>query len=227
MIGEKSSKPGSKPPTSLRLLKQLPDNKYCHTVCSHRGVIYVGLGDGSINRIDATGKLTAAFIKLPKQILTIRAHQDRLIILLSQQSSIYVYSLEGQQVAFWDHADTGGSYVGNNLCVVSGEIFVNDASNQRITVYDLNGRLVRHIPCPLPNGSTYASLSYSGENCFIITTQSPAQVLKFDTKTTTVLWTNTLPKVPYCVASTSQAVFVSGYGLSMGVWIAVLNLENG
>ena len=124
MIGQKLSKPSSKPPTSLRLLKQLPGNKYCHTVCSHRGVIYVGLGDGSINRIDATGKLTAAFIKLPKQILTIRAHQDRLIILLSQQSSIYVYSLEGQQVAFWDHSDTGGSYVGNKLCIISGQIYV-------------------------------------------------------------------------------------------------------
>ena len=227
MIGEKLSKPSSKPPTSLRLLKQLPDNTYCYTVCSHRGVTYVGLLDGSVNRKDATGRLTQAFIKLPNQIRAIRAHEDRLYIVLENMSATYIYNLDGQWVSSWAHDRTSSGNIGCDFCIVGEEIFVNDTSEQRITVYDLNGTLVRDIHCPLLNVSSSTSMCYSGESCFIITTQSPARVLKFDTKTNTVLWTKTLPKTPYCVASTPQAVLVSGNGLNGGVWIAVLNPENG
>ena len=227
MIGEKLSKPSSKPPTSLRLLKQLPNNKYCHTLCSHRGVTYVGLSDGSINRIDASGKLTAAFIKLPRLILTIRAHQDRLYVLLSNQSSIHVYNLEGQQVTSWIHEDTTGSYVGNKLCIISGQIYVNDISNQIITVYDLNGKVLKHIRCSsLAEGVINVSLCWAGDKCVMVTTKAHPRIFKFNLETQTILWTKTLSKAPYCVASTSHAVLVSGDGRS-GMWISVLNPQNG
>ena len=227
MIGEKLSKPGSKPPTAIRLLKQLPDNKYCYTVCRHKGVTYVGLEDGSINRIDASGKLTAAFIKLPREILTIRAYQDRLYILLSKQSSIHIYNLEGQNVSSWEHADTAGSYVGNKLCIISGQICVNDISNRRITVYDLNGKVLKHIRCSsLAEGAINASLCWAGDSCVMITAYNPPRVFKFNLETKTVLWTKSLSKTPYCVASTSRAVLVSGDGRS-GIWISVLNPQNG
>ena len=226
MIGEKLSKPGSKPPTSLRLLKQLPGNKYCYTVCRHKGVTYVGRMDGSINRIDASGKLTA-FIKLPRRILTIRAYQDRLYILLSSQSSIHIYNLEGQKVSSWKHADTAGSYVGNKLCIISGQIYVNDISNQRITVYDLNGKVLRQIQCSSQaQGARNASQCSTGDNCAKNTTTDPAGIIKFNLKTKTVLWTKTLAKTPYCVASTPRAVLVSGNG-NNGIWITVLNPQNG
>ena len=226
MIGEKLSKPGSKTLTSLRLLKQLPHNKFCYTVCRHKGVTYVGLNDGSINRIDASGKLTA-FIKFPRQIHTIRAYQDRLYILLAKQSSIYVYNLEGQQVSSWEHADTAGTCLGNKLCIANGQIFVNDLSNQRITVYDLNGNVLKHIQClSLAKGATYASVCWAGNNCVMITTYNPARILKFNLVTQTILWTKTLSEAPYCVASTSHAVLVSGDGMS-GIWITVLNPQNG
>ena len=227
MIGEKLSKPGSKPPASLRLLKQLPDNNYCHTVCSHRGVTYVGLYDGSINRIDGSGRLTAKFIKLPRQILTIRAYQDRLYILLAKQSSIHVYNLEGQQLFSWEHADTAGSYVGNKLCIISGQIYVNDISNKRITVYDLNGKALEHIRCSsFAEGAINASLCWGEDSCVMVTTFKPPRIFKFNLETQTILWTKNLSKNPYCVASTSRAVLVSGDGRS-GIWISVLNPLNG
>jgi outer membrane protein assembly factor BamB len=194
-------------------------------------VTYVGLGFGSINRIDEAGNKTSDFIKLPSNIITIRAHQDRLYILMYGQTyKIYVYDLNGQQITSWDHSDSNGDYFGNKLCVVRNQILVPDATNKRITNYNLNGKVMRQIPCPTIPTNDYLSMCSAGEDSVIITTPSPAQVFKFNMSTETVLWTTNLTDAPFSVASSNDVVLVSGeghWGSKRGVWIEVLNTATG
>ena len=78
----------------------------------------------------------------------------------------------------------------------------------------------------LAQGARNASLCWAGDNCVMVVNFNPARIFKFNPETKAVLWTKALSKTPYCVASTSHAVLVSGNG-NNGLWISVLNPQNG
>lgn len=218
------------PPTSMRLVKQLASNPYCWASCGYKGVTYVALNNGSVNRIDVTGSRTPDFITLPRPILSIRAHQDQLFILIrGRPYQLYVYDLNGKQVASWIHADMNGNGEGNRLCISKNQIFVADASNQRITVYDLVGNVLKHIPCSTIPTSGYTSMCLDGRDYALITTCLPPKVSKVNLHTQAVLWTTNLESGPYCVASCKGTVLVGGNGTAgkSRVWIEVLDASNG
>ena len=182
-----------KPPNSMQFLSQLSGNHSNPvTACRYKGVTYVGLGNGTINKVDNLGNNTANFLKLPHAVITIRAHMDQLFILeYGAPYKIHVYNLNGRLVKSWNHTNTSGAYYGNKLFVSENEMFVADAFNQQIVIYDLSGKLTRNIPCPAIQ-KTNTSTCPAGKDCVIITSYSPPQVSKFNFKTGDVVWTTKL-----------------------------------
>ena len=221
-----------KPPTSMQFLSQLSGNHASpFTACRYKGITYVGLSNGAINKVDKLGNNTANFIKLTYVVITIRAHMDQLFILENgNPSKIHVYDLTGRVVKSWTHTGTSsrGNYHGNKLFVSKNEVFVADALNSRIVLYDLSGNLKRTIPCPTMQ-KTYTSMCSAGKDCVIITSYSPSQASMFNFKTGTVVWTTALTYHPFSSTCLAQTVLVglNGYDHARGIWIDVLNIENG
>ena len=112
------------PPTGLQFVKEIKVGSYCNTVCHYKGYTYVGSNYGVIDRIDDQGNVTSEFIKLANQVISIRAHNDQLFILMYDQPyKIFVYDLKGSPrcISTWDHPDRNRSYYGNKIGVLQNQ----------------------------------------------------------------------------------------------------------
>ena len=155
---------------------------------------------------------------------------DQLFILeYGQPYKIRVYNLNGHLVNSWNHTDTSGYRYGNKLFLSKNEVFVADVFNQQIVVYNLDGKLNQNIPCPAITKNEHTSMCSAGKDCVIITSYSPPQASKININTGAVLWTTTITYHPYSSTCVSKTLLVglNGYGHARGIWIEVLNTENG
>ena len=230
VIGDKLQIIKRKPPTSMQRLKSIAFDTGMNTTCNYKGFTYVGIDNRSISRIDRNDNESKNFIQLPNSPLNIRAHKDRLFVLIyGQPYKIMAYDLHGQQMKSWDHTVGNGSWRGNKLWIVGNEIFTADVTNRRISVYNLEGKTERQIPCPLMQNSTWVSMCAVGDDSVIITAYNPSAVLRFNLKTSTVMWKTELTEYPYCSTMYYGAVLVGrdGFNSSRGVWIQVLDYKTG
>ena len=105
VIGDKLQIIKRKPPTSMPRLKSIAFDTGMNTTCNYKGFTYVGIDSNSISRIDSDGNQT--------KNLTIRAHQDQLLVLIyGAPYQIMVYNLHGQQMKSWNHSDSNIAYYG-------------------------------------------------------------------------------------------------------------------
>ena len=183
------------------------------------------------SRFDNEGNQTKNFIQLPYHAITIRAHQDQMFVLVNGNPyQVMVYDLNGDQVKTWNHTDKNRSWNGNKLCIINNQVLAVDVTNQRITVYSLDGKTERQITCPQMPYSTFISMcAAAGGNSVIITTHTPPAVFRFNLNTSAVIWKTDLTGNPFCSAVYGRAVLVGGcgYNAKRGVWIKVLNYETG
>ena len=142
---------------------------------------------------------------------------------------IHVYDLTGRLLNSWSHTDTGTCYHGNKLFVSKCEVFVADARNQQIVVYNLNGKLIRNIPCPTISRSDYTSMCSAGNDCMVITSHNSRKASKINIKSGAVLWTTTLTNKSLSSVCVGQTILVGqdGYAQALGIQIEILNTENG
>ena len=215
----------------MQLEKSLTVGSGMCTACSHRGFTYVGVNNKAISRFESEGNQTQNFIQLLNYPITIRAHQNQLFVLVNGNPyQVMVYDLNGNQVKSWNHSDRNGWWCGNKLCIINNQIIAADITNQRITVYSLDEKTERQIPCPqMPNNTHVSMCAAAGGDSVIITTLSPPAVFRFNLNTSAVIWKTDLTGNPFCSAVYGRAVLVSrcGYSAKKGVWIQVLNYETG
>ena len=230
-VGAELAARAHKPPTSMQFLSQLHGHHAGPiTACRYKGVTYVGLSNGAINKVDNLGNITANFINLSCVVLTIRAHMDQLFILEhGQPYKIHVYDLTGHPVNSWNHTDTSSAYQGNKLFLSKNEVFVADAHNQQIVVYNSDGKLIQNIPCPAISRGDYTSMCSAGNDCMVITSYNSQKASKVNIKSGAVLWTTTHTNKSLSSVCVGQTVLVGqdGYFHPGGVRIEVLNTENG
>ena len=215
----------------MQLEKSLAVGSGMFTACHHRGLTYVGVDNYTISRFDIDGNQTQNFICLPNYPITFRANQDQLFVLVyGSPYQVMVYDLNGNQVKTWNHTDKNRSWNGNKLCIINNQVLAVDITNQRITVYSLDGKTERQITCPQMPNSTYISMcAAGGGDSVIITTHTPPAVFRFNLNTSAVVWKTDLTGNPFCSAVYGGAVLVGGCGCGnkRGVWIQVLNYETG
>ena len=132
------------PPTGLQFVKKIKVGSNCNTVCHYKGYTYVGLENGAIDRIDDQGNVTLAFIKLVNPVISIRAHNDQLFILMYDLPyKMFLYGLNGSRISTWDHPDRNGNFRGNKISIVRNQLAVPDVTNKRVTTYTSAGDVIR------------------------------------------------------------------------------------
>ena len=133
------------PPTGIQFVKEISVRFTCITMCHYKGYTYVGLQSGAIDRIDDQGNVTSAltFIQLANPIISIRAHNDQLFILMYDQPyKIFVYDLNGSHIRTWDHPDRNGNCFGNKISIVQNQFAIFDVTNKRVTLYTPAGEVI-------------------------------------------------------------------------------------
>ena len=214
------------PPTGLQFVKEIKVGYYCNTVCHCKGYSYVGLENGAIDRVDDQGNVTSEFIKLAKQILSIRALNDQLFILMYDQNyKMSVYDLNGSHVRTWEHPDRNGNVRGSKISIVQNQLAVADVTNKLITLYTPAGEVSRDIQCP-EIAYTHASMCECDDNSVIISCYHDAKVFKFNLTTGNIPWTNLNVSCPLTVRCYGQYVFVSGDYITI-TCVSVINSETG
>ena len=140
-----------------------------------------------------------------------------------------VYDLHGQLVKSWNHTDRNVSYLGNKLCIIENQVITVDVTDQRISVYSLEGKTERQIPFSQMQNNAYVSMCAAGDDSVIITTSNPNVVFRFNLRTSTVMRKTELTEVSYCSTMYYGDVLVGrdGFNSSRGVWIQVLDYKTG
>ena len=203
------------PPTGLQLEREIRVGHACTAVCHYKGYTYVGLDNGSVDRIDDQGSVTSAFIELPNTVISIRALNDQLFILTyNKPYKMYVFDLNGSQIHtwnhIWNHHDINENPFGNKISIIKNQIAVADVSNKRITLYTPAGEVIRHIQCAEITTHTRVSMCECDYNSVIISCLITAKVFKFNLTSGAVEWTNTDITAPTTVRCYGQYVLVSG-----------------
>ena len=215
------------PPTGLQLEREIKVGYECNTVCHYKGYTYVGLEYGAVDRIDDQGNVTSVFIKLPNNIISIRALNDQLFILTYDEPYImFVFDLNGSQIHTWNHHDQNIEYYGNKISIIGNQLVVADVTNKRITLYTPAGEVIRHIQCDEITPNTDVSMCECDDNSVIISCYSPAKVFKFNLISGAVEWTNTDITEPTAVRCYGQHVLISGH-YTYQTHISVISGERG
>ena len=215
------------PPTGLQFEREIKVGYYCNTVCHYKGYTYVGLDDGAVDRIDDQGNVKSAFIKLGSHVLSIRAHNDQLFILMyGNPYKMFSYGLKGSVICTWDHHDSNNCVFGSKISIIKNQLAVADVTNKRITLYTPAGEVIRHIQCAEITAGTNVSICECDDNSVIISCYSTDKVFKFNLTSGAVEWTNTDIREPTTVRCYGQYVFVSGEFIA-NTRISVINSETG
>ncbi|XP_067944874.1 uncharacterized protein [Watersipora subatra] len=181
----------SQPPKSITLLKSIKLPSETVSVCQHEGVTYVGLGNGTVSRIDSNYKLHDSFISTLGFVKSISLHKNRLYILSrSKPLTVSVYDLSGQVITTWQHP-YHDSYC-SMLTVAAGNVVVADPFNKRLTIYSLTGKTLRNISWPLLIRGAVSICAGRGDDV-IISDHGTKKVFRFNITTGNVVWTFTHP----------------------------------
>ena len=189
-------------PKTLTLLKSVSVSAQCHAVCYHNGKTYAGCIFGHVDLIDENYQVTASFLKLPGDIRAVTVFNDTIYVLWifvrMNKFKVNKYNFSGDYIGQW--GDTlEKSCGGDNLVIVSGMVITPDTKNKELTVYSLDGGVLKHIPCPLSERST--SLCALGADSVIVSDFSSSQVFRISILTGDTLWTCRCAASPLSVAS--------------------------
>ena len=155
--------------------------------------------------------MKSAFIKLGSHVLSIRAHNDQLFILMyGNPYKMYSYGLKGSVICTWDHHDSNNWVFGSKISIINNQLAVADVTNKRITLYTPAGEVIRHIQCAGIPANTCVSMCECDDNSVIISFYSTDKVFKFNLTSGAVEWTNTDITQSYTVRCYRQYVLVSG-----------------
>ena len=191
-------------PTYLTLLTDITmSNPY--GVCHYKGSTYVGLNDNTIARIDSNYKLYESFINCSGSVDSVVIYKDLVYMLLytgSQYRTVKVCDMSGKEITQWGHFCF--TYPSNVLTIVSDQVVIADPPNKRITVYSLDGQILRQVPCSLL--SNYYGFMCAVDDCSVVySDHNSSKVFRVNINTGDVMWTCSDIKEP-------QGITVYGRG---------------
>lgn len=222
-----------RPPTGLEIVRQVNTAQPCLTVCQYKVYTFFGLCGGRVDRIDEQGSVTSSFIEASSHVISIRAHKDRLyMIVYGEPYKVCVYDMAGQCITSWDHAGTPNRFgllpllFGNKVSVIRDQLVAFDETNKRVTLYTLNGGdIVRHINCPFLGDSNIA-MCEAGCDSVIITDSASSKVFRLNLVSGEIEWESAnVPQPIGVVCYGKEFVLVSTRSTMTQVWM--LNVRTG
>ena len=212
-------------PIRLQYKEHVPNKNICCAAYSYKGVTYVAYYR-SVDKIIEADFTDEHFLTVGG-VQSISIHNDIIYMLVGNGSDfrIDVYNIYGASLSSWRHEDRRAEESGS-LTVVADKLVVADRLNQRLTVYSLNGDVIKNISvqevslgpvelCTLDNSSV------------ILSCTDESTLLRINIDTEQVMWTSDCIEEPGGVVCYEEDyVLVSPYRSAQTV-IYVLDINNG
>ena len=163
------------PPTSFLLLKRLKFFPQVIAFCQWKNVIYFGLDDNTIAKMTSNLDGQRRFINCANSVQAISVYKDRIYTMqyahrpnYSGSHLIHVYDLSGQEVTQWTCSKDIYFDVAA-LTIMDDQLIIPDKANSRLTVYSLDGHVLKYIPCSLlhPDSSWIVDMLKCGNDSVI------------------------------------------------------------
>ncbi|XP_067930999.1 uncharacterized protein [Watersipora subatra] len=214
-----------RPPTSLKLMKEVPVDEPFYTVTRSDTFTYAVGSGPTIYKIDETDNSVTSLSSLEgKYIDGLCLYNDRLYILVDPYK-VLVTDLNAKLITSWHHPDSI-SYA-NKLVVTGDKVIVPDRSNKRLTVYSLDGWVVKHIPC-LQNGEwSIMALCASDQESVVVSSYETSTVFRVNIKTGETMWICTEVTKPGGVACYKREYILVTPMESKQTEIHILQAETG
>ena len=181
---------------SFLLLKRHRFSHYVVAFCQWKNFIYLCLDDNTIAKVTSNLECQCHFTRCAGSVNAISVYQDRIYTMQRVSGrnyivshSIHVYDLSGQEVTQWSCSVDTSVHLAT-LTILDDQLIIPDKVNRRLTVYSLDGHLLRYIPCYLLHPERSSVDILSCKNNFLIISDSVLNKLsKINTTTGEVVWT--------------------------------------
>ena len=216
------------PPSSMSLIKSVNVPEYPISVHSYDNKMYAGQHSScDLLRYDLHVGLSGGevLVKGNSYITSIQAYNNELYVWFAEANLIHVYDMTGKLERSWEHFCLGENF--NKLGVVSNKVVVSSAHNQALTVYDLQGQLMKQIKCPgISNTGSYKAMAVCGDDSVIVSDYKTSSVFRVNIDSGEVIWTSKCVHQPEgVVCYKNRYVLVTNCNTNTRIWI--LDAETG
>ena len=198
-------------PKDITLLKSVKVSDWCRSVCSYKGKVYAGCSGGHVDMIDENYEITKSFIYVGIAVNGVRVYNDKLYLLVYTDGEpsfkVSIYNLSGGFIKSWVHKGENSSSL-SKLVLISNQVIIPDRTNKRLTIYSLDGDIIKYIPLAISDGST--SICSLGTDSVIVTDWESSKVFRVNISTSELLWTSTAVTNPLSVTCYGEDYLIVG-----------------
>ncbi|XP_067930462.1 uncharacterized protein [Watersipora subatra] len=186
------------PPTSLNLQKLVPVPSTYYTVAHSDKLAYAGGYGSTLYRIDESDNTVTSLSSLERRHIDgLCLYNDKLYTLVYPYKVI-VTDLNGKLITSWDHSDSISDV--NKLVVTGDKVVVPNRSNKCLTVYSLNGQIIKHIPCLQDGEWRTMAMCALNQKSVVVSSCKTSTVFSVNIETGETMWTCTEMDTPGGVA---------------------------
>ena len=218
--------PHSDPPTSMTLIQSTKVPGCPIAVHFHNNKIYGGSeSTSSLLELDESLGGPRTLINMTKDATSVQIYKKEIYVWLAKGELIHVYDINGKFVRSWKHFCQSKSY--NKLRVVSDMLVVSSAQDQALTVYDLQGQIVKQIKCPgISISNNWRAMAVCGNDSVIVSDYNTKSVCRVNIDSGEVMWTSKHVHLPEgVVCYKNRYVLVTNRNTDTRIWI--LDAETG
>ena len=212
------------PPTSMSLIKSLkvPGNPV--SVHSYDNKIYLGHNHScDLLRYDLGLSDRVALLKGNSYVTSMQAYNNELYVWFAQEDLINVYDMTGKLKRSWEHSCLSKYF--NKLRVVSDKVVVSSAQDQALTVYGLQGQLVKQIKCPaISKSDGYKAMAVCGDGSVVVSDCGSNSLFRVNIDSGEVMWTSKhVARSQGVVCFENRHVLVTSCNTDTRIWILDAN----
>ncbi|XP_067930989.1 uncharacterized protein [Watersipora subatra] len=186
------------PPTLLKFKKMVPVSSAYFTVAHRDKFTYAGGPGSTLCRIDESDNLVTSLSSLEGNNINGLCFYNEKLFILVYPFKVIVTEMNGKLITSWHHSDTISDV--NKLIVTGDKVIVPDRSNKCLTVYSLDGRIIKQIPCLQDSEWRTMALCAPDHNSVIVSSSATSRVFRVNIKTGETVWTCTEVDKPGGVA---------------------------
>ena len=180
------------PLKQIKLIREIDTKSECISACFYQGNVYIGLKNGKVVKADKQNQVSV-FVGLERKICSIRGYKRRIFILTGHDHmpyTLYVYNLEGHQLASWNYSTDSSYCEGNKLAINDQFVSVIDQASRKILTYSHSGHELSEKQCPhlRHTGDSEVVLQSGPSDSVIVSHRDNNQIFKLKMNTGKVEW---------------------------------------
>ncbi|XP_067931290.1 uncharacterized protein [Watersipora subatra] len=214
------------PPTSLSLKKMVHVKSFYMTVAHSDKFTYAGGSGPILYRIEESTNTVIPFLSLKGTCIDgLCLYNDRLYLLVDPYKVI-VTDLNGNLITNWDHPESTSDH-STKLVVTGDKVVVPNRSNKCLTVYSLDGQIIRNIPFLQDGEWNTMALCAPDQESVVVSSYQTSTVFRVHIETGEIMWTCTEVNKPGGVACYEEDYILVTPVHSVYTEIHILQAETG